>query len=76
MVPNLEALGVHRMSNEERIALAQAILDSVESDGQPMPISDEFRTELRRRLAEYEANPESAIPAEEVEGQIRGRLKL
>jgi putative addiction module component (TIGR02574 family) len=72
MSPNLEALGINRMSKEERIALAEAILDSVR---QPTPISDEFRAELRRRVAEHEANPGNETPAEEVEAELRARLK-
>jgi putative addiction module component (TIGR02574 family) len=62
MSPTLEALGIHRLSIEQRIALAQEILDSVLADQPPGPLSDAKRQELQRRLADHAANPDDVIP--------------
>ena len=74
MSPILEQLGIDRMSADERISLAYEILDSVIAD-RPPPLSDAQITELRRRVAMHEANPNDVVPWEEVEAQALARLK-
>ena len=52
----------------ERVEIALALWDSLE-DGQLdalVPLTEEQRAELDRRLAEHEKNPGSAIPWEQV----------
>ncbi|MBI2806993.1 MAG: addiction module protein [Planctomycetes bacterium] len=74
MSPTLEQLGIDRLSIEQRIALAQEILDSVVAD-QPTPcLSDAKRQELKRRLAEHAANPHDVVPWEQIEAEAVARF--
>lgn len=74
MSPILEELGIHRLSVEQRIALAQEILDSVVAERPPGPLSEAKRQELQRRLADQAANPCDNVPWEQVEAEARARF--
>ena len=62
MTPTFESLGLHQLPVDQRIALAQEILDSVVAEQSPGPLSDVKRQELKRRLEAYAANPNDVIP--------------
>ncbi len=64
--------GIDRLSDADKIALAHEILGSVEQDSQ---ISNEWKQEIDRRLDSHAANPDAAIPWEQVEAATRARLK-
>ena len=59
---------------EERLRLVEDIWDSIaeEANAHPevLPLSDAQRTELRRRIAEADANPEDTIPWEQVRSDL------
>jgi putative addiction module component (TIGR02574 family) len=74
MTALLQQLGIERMSVGERIALAQAILDSVAAEQPPPPLSEAKKRELDRRLADADANPGDAVPWEEVEAAALARF--
>ena len=74
MTAILEQLGIDRMSIAERIALAQAILDSVAAEQPRSPLSEAKRRELDRRIADQEANPEDVVPWEDVEAAALARF--
>ena len=69
MIPSLEDLGIHRLPIEQRIALAQEILDSVVADQAPPALSDVKKQELKRRLEDHAADPGDVIPWEQVEAE-------
>ena len=69
MSPSLEELGIHRLSIEERIALAQEILDSVVADRPSTSISEAKKQELDRRVADQRANPSALVPWEQIEAE-------
>ena len=74
MSPTLEELGISRWSSQQRIALAQEILDSVAAE-QPTPtLSEAKRLELQRRLADHAANPDDVVPWEQVEAEALARF--
>jgi putative addiction module component (TIGR02574 family) len=75
MSPTLEALGIDRLSIEERIALAQEILDSVMAERGPSPLSEAKRQELQRRLADHAANPGDVVPWEQVKAEAEARFR-
>jgi putative addiction module component (TIGR02574 family) len=52
---------VQTLSVSERIELAEAIWDTIPSDASldAVPLSEEHRAELDRRLADLEANPDA-----------------
>ena len=66
------------LSVEERLELVTAIWDTIAEDAHAdpalLPISDEEREELERRLAEDDADPGAAIPWEQALADIRQEL--
>jgi len=56
----------------ERIRLVELIWDSIAAVPEAVPMSDELRAELDRRLAEFEADPKAGTPWEEVRTRILG----
>lgn len=73
MPPTLQELGIDRLSVDDRIALAQAIWDSLPAQPRP-PLSRAKRDELARRAAEDDARPEDVVPWEQVKADILDRL--
>jgi putative addiction module component (TIGR02574 family) len=54
----------------ERIRLVELLWDSIAAVPEAVSISDEWKAELNRRLAEFEADPQAGSPWEEVRGRI------
>ena len=69
MSPSLEGLGIDRLSVTERIALVQEIWDSIAADAERVPLTEAQKEEVDRRLAAHQANPEAAIPWEQVDAE-------
>jgi putative addiction module component (TIGR02574 family) len=63
-----------KLSEAERIQLAQDLWDSIPPASEALPLTEELRQELERRLAEHKADPSSAIPWEEVRARLRDRF--
>jgi putative addiction module component (TIGR02574 family) len=74
MTPTLESLGIDRMSISERVALAQAIWDSIAPEAEAASLTDEQKQEIDRRLAAHRANPTAAVSWEQVEAEALTRL--
>jgi putative addiction module component (TIGR02574 family) len=74
MPPTLESLGIAGMSVEDRLALIEAIWDSIVAEGVESPLSATRRQEIDRRLAAHEADPTAAIPWEQVCAEALARL--
>jgi putative addiction module component (TIGR02574 family) len=75
MAVDLQALGIDRLSVAERIELAQAIWDSIAAEVERAPLTEAQRQEVDRRLAAHKANPQAAIPWEQVEAEALARLR-
>jgi putative addiction module component (TIGR02574 family) len=75
MPPTMQALGIDMLTVPERIALVQEILDSIAAEAQDAPLTDAQRQEIDRRLAAHQANPEAAIPWEQVEAEALARIR-
>jgi putative addiction module component (TIGR02574 family) len=56
----------------ERLRLVEAIWDSLVEVPEAVPLSDEVRDELDRRLAAYYGDPASARPWEEIKLELFG----
>ncbi len=54
----------------ERILLVELLWDSIAAVPEAVSISDDLKTELARRFAEFEADPEAGSPWEEVRSRI------
>ncbi len=59
MAPTLEELGLDRLSLEDRLAVAEAIWDSVSREAAAAPLTTPQRAELERRLADSIARPDA-----------------
>ncbi len=75
MAPTLQALGIDRLSVAERMVLVQEIWDSIGREAEHSPLSEAECREIDRRLAAHLANPEAAIPWEQVEAEALARLR-
>ncbi|MBL8867532.1 MAG: addiction module protein [Gemmataceae bacterium] len=70
-----EQLQIARFSFAERMQLIGEIWDSVSEEVEASPLPPELCEELDRRIAAHRANPDSAIPWEEVQRRVRERLQ-
>ena len=75
MPPTLQALGIDRMSVEDRIALALAIWDSIAAEPHPPLLTEAQRQELQRRLDDHQANPGDVVPWEQIKAEVLARFR-
>jgi putative addiction module component (TIGR02574 family) len=75
MAPTLQALGIDRMSVQDRIALATAIWDSIADEPHSPLLTEAQRLELERRLADHAANPDDVVPWKQVKAEALARFK-
>lgn len=61
-----------KLSVAERIQLVEDIWDSIAAEPDALPLSDELRDELDRRLDEQAANPGVGRPWSEVKARLLG----
>ena len=69
-----------QLSPSERLDIAEKLWESVHPPGSALPgeavvLTEEQMQEIRRRIAEHERDPSSAIPWEEVRARLWARLK-
>jgi putative addiction module component (TIGR02574 family) len=55
----------------ERAELAVALWDSLDDAADVLPLTEEQKAELDRRVAEHDADPSTAIPWEVVRQRLR-----
>jgi putative addiction module component (TIGR02574 family) len=67
------SIDIRGLTAEERLALLGELWDSLAPED--IPLNEAQRTELDRRLDEFEADRDLGIPWEEVLRRIRGRSK-
>ena len=70
MAPTIQELGLDRLSPEDRLAVAEAIWDSVALDTEAAPLFAGQRAELERRLADSIARPEAVTPWEVIKARL------
>jgi putative addiction module component (TIGR02574 family) len=75
MIPTLLELGLEQLSVEDRLAVADAIWDSVARDMEVAPLTVAQREELERRLADSVAHPDANIPWQEVRDRALARAR-
>jgi len=63
-----------KLSEAERIQLAQDLWDSIPSASEALPLNAEQLQEMEERLAEHLADPSSAIPSDEARALLRERF--
>src|SRR5262249_59328340 len=75
MPPTIQELGLDRLSPEDRLALAEAIWESVAREAEAAPPSEAQRAELERRLADSIARPDAVTPWEVIKARALGRAR-
>lgn len=73
-LPLMSSLGIDRLTASQRLALAQELLASVAAEDPATPISEDVRSELRRRVADHIARPDDVVPWEVVEQELQARF--
>ena len=68
-----ELLTMH-LSVERRLELISELWDSIPDSLDTLPVPEWHREELDRRLAAADANPDAAIPWEELKRRLREKL--
>lgn len=63
-----------QMTPDEQIAHVQDLWDRIAQRPENVGISEAWRDELRRRIAEYEADPTIGVPLEAVASEVRARF--
>ena len=66
MTVSLKSLGIEHLAIEERLTLVEELWDGIAADSSAVPLTEDQRTELDRRIAEHEATPDDVVPWEEV----------
>lgn len=74
MAVSLKSLGIERIGIDERLALVEELWDSIAADTTSVPLTQEQRRELDRRIAEHDANPGDVVPWEEIKTSITQRF--
>jgi putative addiction module component (TIGR02574 family) len=59
------------LSVEQRLELIGELWDSIPDSVDELPVPDWHREELERRLAAADADPDAAIPWEQVKNRLR-----
>ena len=65
---------LRKLPLEARIRLVEDLWDSIADDQAALPLTDQQREELDRRLEAYERDQEPGRPADVVLSEIRSRL--
>jgi putative addiction module component (TIGR02574 family) len=68
---NTEFAPIFKLGRAERLQLVEDIWDSLVAEGDPDPVSDSKRNELRRRKEQYAQNPTSGIAWSDVKQRAR-----
>jgi putative addiction module component (TIGR02574 family) len=63
-----------KLSVTERVQIAEALWQSAWDEQANLPLTDEQRDELDRRLADYNADPNSGSTWQEVRARIEQKL--
>ena len=66
--------GFEELSIEEKIDYVQSLWDHIAADADTVPLTEWQRKVLDQRLADFEKDPDSGIPWEEVRDRLRSKL--
>jgi putative addiction module component (TIGR02574 family) len=75
MAPTIQELGLDRLNMEDRLAVAEAIWESVAREADSTPPTSAQREELERRLADSIARPEAVTPWEVIKARALARAR-
>ena len=67
-------MALNNLSVDERLRLISELWDSLADEVEQAPLTEEQKQETDRRLATFRADPNSAIPWDQVEAEALARL--
>ncbi len=70
----MTSFGIDRLSVDERLQLVEELWDSIADEVEASPLTEAQRQEVDRRWAAHMANPQAAVPWEQVKAEILDRL--
>ena len=70
-MPRMTHDEIAQLSVAERVRLVEEIWDSIAASPEQLPLTDQKRQELDRRLALHEREPERVTPWEEVRAKLQ-----
>lgn len=73
MAPTLQDLGIDQLNVDDRLALVDAIWESIAAAPDALPLSDAQKELLDRRIEELDANPQDVLTWEQIKAHVRGR---
>jgi putative addiction module component (TIGR02574 family) len=68
-------MALDNLSVDERLRLISELWDSLADEVEQAPLTEAQKREIDRRLAAFRADPNSAIPWEQVEAEALARLR-
>lgn len=71
MSPTIPDFDFQSLSSPQKLELIGWLWDSIPDSTESLPFPESHRQELEQRLAEADANPNAAIPWEQVRGRLR-----
>ena len=74
MPATMKALGIDRLTIDERIGLMDEIWESITSEAEQLPINESLRTEIASRLEDHRANPDDVVPWEVIKAEAEARF--
>jgi putative addiction module component (TIGR02574 family) len=75
MSVSIKSLGIDRLAVGDRLELVEQIWNSIAADSPAVPLTDQQRAELDRRIADHETNPDDVVSWEDVKASVSERLK-
>jgi putative addiction module component (TIGR02574 family) len=75
MAPNLQDFGLDKLTTEQRLAIAEALWESVVCELEETPLPAAQRIELERRLADSIARPDAVTPWDEIKARAVARAR-
>lgn len=70
MAITLESLGIDRLPLDEKIALAHDLWESIVADAEQLPLTDEQKQLIDRRIAELDADPSIGLSWEQIKSRV------
>lgn len=67
---NTQVADILELSVAERLKIVEDIWESIALDSRDLVISDELKTELDRRTAAYEIDPDAGVAWEELDERL------
>jgi putative addiction module component (TIGR02574 family) len=71
MTPTMQSLGIDRLTVAEKLQLMEEIWDSIAATPAEVPLTQNQRQDLSRRLDEYEADPKAGSSWDEVKARLQ-----